>query len=165
VLGPQAAAQGQDAERLALDQLYEPGAAAANVPLYTARGIYSLPVTLPRSTSSGQAPGEVRLDFARPSGEAELSLWAVPVSTIANLYETIAIVAGLLAIAVLAKIWPQPQNKQPMSAKHVISYALLLVVLTLVLGLLGLLISLFIVLLSEARRGAFIHSTIDNVQI
>jgi hypothetical protein len=151
VLGPQAAAQRQEAGRLApgVDQLYEPGAAVAGVPLYTARGIYSLPVTLPE--------GEVRLDFARPSGEAELSLWAVPVSTIRSLYETIAIVAGLLALVVLVKIWPRPQNKRPMSAKHVIGYALLLVVLTLVLGLLGLLVSLLIILVSEARRGAFVR--------
>ena len=101
--------------------------------------------------------GEVRLDFARPSGEAELSIWAVPLSTIRNLYGTIGIIAGLCVIAGIVKIWPQPENRQPTSAKRVISYALLFVVLTLVLGLLGLLISLFIILLSEAKRGVFVR--------
>ena len=125
----------------------EPG--PAYVPLYTAKGIYSLPMTLPE--------GEVRLDFARPSGEAELSIWAVPLRTIRNLYGTIGIIAGLCVIAGIVKIWPQPENRQPTSAKRVISYALLLVVLTLVLGLLGLLISLFIILLSEAKRGVFVR--------
>jgi hypothetical protein len=135
-----------------LGQRNEPAAAVAGVPLYTARAIYSLPVTLPE--------GEVRLDFARPSGEAELSLWAVPVSTIRNLYETIAIVAGLLALAVLVKIWPRPQNKQPMSAKRAVGYALLLVILTLVLALPGLLVSLLVVLVCEAKRGAFVRPSL-----
>jgi len=151
VAGPQAAAQVEEGGRLApgTDQLYDFGASVANVPFYTARAVYSLPVTLPE--------GEVRLDFARPSGEAELSLWAVSVSTTCNLYETIAIVAGLLVMAVLVKIWPRPQSKQPMSAKRAIGYALLLVILTLALVLPGLLVSLLVILVCEAKRGVFIR--------
>lgn len=149
VAGAGLRAEAEEAAGLVLNQLDEAGSGPADVPLYTAKGIYSLPVTLPEA--------EVRLDFARPSGEAELSIWAVPLSTIRNLYGTIGIIAGLCVIAGIVKIWPQPENRQPTSAKRVISYALLLVALTLVLGLLGLLISLFIILLSEAKRGVFVR--------
>ena len=41
------------------------------------------------------------------------------------------------------------------AVKGVIVYILLLVVLTVLLGLAGLLISFFVILLSEAKRGAF----------
>ncbi len=154
VAGPGLRAEAEEAAGLVLKQLDEARSGSADVlfydvPLYTAKGIYSLPVTLPEA--------EVRLDFSRPSGEAELSIWAVPLSTIRNLYGTIGIIAGLCVIAGIVKIWPQPENRQPTSAKRVISYALLLVALTLVLGLLGLLISLFIILLSEAKRGVFVQ--------
>ncbi|MHC4509151.1 MAG: hypothetical protein ACYTAO_09355, partial [Planctomycetota bacterium] len=124
------------------------GLALADLQPYTAKGIYSLPVTLPE--------GEVRLDFARPSGEAELSLWAVPLSTIHNLYATIAILAALLAIVALVKIWPRPQSRQPTSAKRIIGYGLLSVALSLVLGVSGVLVSLVVIVLCEARRGAFV---------
>jgi len=120
---------------------------------YVARGIYSLPVTLPE--------GEVRLDFARPAGEAQISLWAVPVSAIHGLYSTLAVIAALFIALGVIKIWPtsfcfaKTKQRRPISVKRIIVYVLLLVVLTLIVGLLGLLISLFIVLLCEARRGAF----------
>jgi hypothetical protein len=133
----------------------QPQAPAAQEPdayAYTASGTYSLPVTLPA--------GEVRLDFTRPSGGAELSLWAVPVETLDNLYGTAAVIASLLVIAGLVKIWPRSATKRPITALHVVGYILLLVVLTLVLGLLGVIISLLVILLSEARRGAFVRQAI-----
>jgi hypothetical protein len=117
---------------------------------YTARSVYSLPVTLPQ--------GAVRLDFARPAGEANLSLWAVPLSTFRNLYGTFAVIAGLFILAVLVKIWPRPDKKQPISVKRILAYTLLFVALTLVLWPLGLLATVFIILLSEARRGVFVSS-------
>jgi hypothetical protein len=138
------------------EQPYMPEAAPGDVQLYTAKGVYSLPVTLPK--------GEVRLDFARPSGEAELSLWAVPLSTIRNLYGTLTVFVGLFVIVGLVKIWPRPEQKRPISARRVISYTLLFVALVLVLGLLGLLISLFIILLSEARRGVFARPAVAKVE-
>ena len=115
--------------------------------VYIASGTYSLPVTLPA--------GEVRLDFARSSGGAELSIWAVPIETLDNLYGTAAIVVTVLVIAGLVKIWPRSIKKNPISARHIIGYILLLILLPLLLGLLGLLISLIVILLSEAKRGAF----------
>jgi hypothetical protein len=90
-----------------VDQAYAPQSASTGTQLYTARGTYSLPVTLPRSASAGQAPGEVRLDFARPSGQAQLTLWAVPLNTIRKLYGTAAILAALFAVLALVKAWPR----------------------------------------------------------
>ncbi|OHB73524.1 MAG: hypothetical protein A2Z25_23715 [Planctomycetes bacterium RBG_16_55_9] len=129
-----------------MGQPYAPAAASTGVPLYTARGTYSLPVTLPE--------GAVRLDFSRPAGEAELSLWAVSQGTIRKLYGTIALVLGLFVVALLAKVWPRPETRMPISAKCIIAYLLIVVALTFVLGLAGLLVSLLVILFSEAKRGA-----------
>jgi len=100
--------------------------------------------------------GEVRLDFARPSGQAQLTLWAVPLSTIRKLYGSAAIVAALFAVLALVKSWPRPEARKPTSAKRIIGYGLLLIALSLPLGPLGLLVSLFVIVLCEARRGAFV---------
>ena len=124
-----------------------PAAQEAAGEVYIASGTYSLPVTLPA--------GEVRLDFARSSGGAELSIWAVPAETLDNLYGTAAVVVTVLVIAGLVKIWPRSIKKNPISIRHIIGYILLLILLPLLLGLLGLLISLIVILLSEAKRGAF----------
>jgi len=148
--GPGFPAEAEAARELGVvvDQAYEPGSAFTGMQPYTARGTYSLPVTLPE--------GEVRLDFARPSGQAQLTLWAVPLSTIRKLYGSAAIVAAMFAVLALAKAWPRPQSRQPASAKRIIGYGLLLIALSLVLGPLGLLVSLFVIVLCEARRGAFV---------
>ena len=123
-------------------------AAGEEIQPYVARGIYSLPVTLPE--------GEVRLDFARPAGQAQLSLWAMPARAIRSLYSALAVIAALFVALGIIKIWPQPVERKPISVKRIIVYVLLLVVVTLIVGLLGLLISLFVILVCEARRGLFI---------
>jgi hypothetical protein len=122
-------------------------AAGEEIQPYVARGTYSLPVTLPE--------GEVRLDFARPAGRAQLSLWAMPVSAIRSLYSALAVIAALFVALGVIKIWPRPVERRPISVKRIIVYVLLLVVVTLIVGLLGLLISLFVILVCEARRGLF----------
>jgi hypothetical protein len=124
-----------------------PSLAPQEMQPYVAKGIYSLPVTLPE--------GEVRLDFARPSGEAELSIWVVSVSIIRKLYGTLAVMAALILVLGIIKVWPKPETRRPISVKRIIVYIALLVVLTVISGLIGLLASLFIILLSESRRGAF----------
>ena len=139
----------RDSESAAWGQM--PAAKESDAYAYTASGTYSLPVTLPA--------GEVRLDFTRPSGGAELSLWAVPLETLDNLYGT-AVIVAVLMIAGLVKIWPRSATKRPISARHIVGYILLLVVLTLVLGLLGLFVSLLVILLSEARRGVFVRQAV-----
>ena len=114
---------------------------------YVAKGTYSLPVTLPQ--------GDVRLDFARPSGDAELTIWAVPEGTIKSLYGTIAVIVALLLGLWVIKIWPMSPEKRAISVRRIIAYVLLLPALTIILGLMGLLISIFIILTIEglsARR-------------
>ncbi|MBN2210195.1 MAG: hypothetical protein JW709_02260 [Sedimentisphaerales bacterium] len=119
---------------------------AAGVQLhYAAAGMYSLPVTLPE--------GEVRLDFARPSGGAELSILAVPVKLIHNLYGTATVIVGLLLVLGVIKIWPKQGHKEPLSTRRMVGYIVLLVLLTILAGLLGFLVSVVIILLSEIKRG------------
>jgi hypothetical protein len=160
VAGPRPATETAETEGIVLGGTFQsdrpgspqgvPRTVLGDLQPYTARSVYSLPVTLPQ--------GAVRLDFARPAGEANLSLWAVPLSTFRNLYGTFAVIAGLFILAVLVKIWPRPDKKQPISVKRILAYTLLFVALTLVLWPLGLLATVFIILLSEARRGVFVSS-------
>ena len=112
VAGPGSQVDAEDVRRRGgiAGQAYGYESTFAGTQLYTARGTYSLPVTLPGSTGGGQAPGEVRLDFARPSGETQLTLWAVPLSTIYRLYGTAGIFAALVVVLVLSKVWPRPQR-------------------------------------------------------
>jgi hypothetical protein len=159
VAGPRPATEKVETEGLVLDgtlQSGRPGSVFGDLQPYTAQSVYSLPVTLPA--------GAVRLDFARPAGEANLSLWAVPLSTFRNLYGTSAVIAGLFMLVVFVKIWPRPDKKQPISVKRILAYTLLFVALTLVLWPLGLLASVFIILLSEAKRGVFVNSPIAKVE-
>jgi len=111
---------------------------------YVAKGMYSLPVTLPE--------GEVRLDFARSAGEARLSVWAVPTTTIRNLWATAAVLIALLIVLGLMKIWPD--KPAPLSLKRAIIYVLIFAVLAGVLGLFGLIITLLIIFAAETRRAA-----------
>ena len=104
--GLQAVAEEVRGRGLGVEQANVPQPDFAGKQIYTARGTYSLPVTLPGSAASGPVPGEVRLDFARPSGQAQLTLWAVPVSTIYRLYGTAGILAALLVVLAVSKVWP-----------------------------------------------------------
>ena len=105
---------------------------------YVARAVYSLPVTLPQ--------GEVRLDFARPGGDVEISLWAVPTSTLRNLCRTFIVLVAVLIAFGLIRIWPGLQRPRPLSAKRIVIYFCSLVLLGLILGLVGLLIALLIII-------------------
>jgi hypothetical protein len=104
----QAAAPGLEMlqERLEPTVPTGPGAVAVYTPAtteevaeaYVTRAVYSLPVTLPQ--------GEVRLDFARPGGDVEISLWAVPTSTLKNLCRTLIILVAVLIALGAVRIWP-----------------------------------------------------------
>ena len=114
---------------------------------YAAQNIYSLPVSLPSGS-------EVQLDFARSSGDAQLSVWAVPVSTITNLVTTLIIaVLSLLTYAIFRLL----QNPLRLNAKHSISkklvviYIMLFVILSVFFGIWGLIAGLLIILLNEVR--------------
>jgi len=112
---------------------------------YEAKGLYSLPVVLPG--------GEVQLDFARPSGEARLSVWAVPVRTLHQLYGSAAALSLLGLGLVVIKFWPETIRRRPLTAKRIVVYGLCLLVLIFCLGLFGALLSLFIILVSESFAG------------
>jgi hypothetical protein len=117
---------------------------------YVAKGTYSLPVALPE--------GEVRLDFARSAGQAQLSIWAVPLATIRNLQATAAVVVALLIVLGIIKIWPA--TAAPISAKRAIIYLVLFLTLTLTLGLLGLIFILLAIFAVEAVRAASLRKTV-----
>jgi len=127
-----------------------PAAAAENLDQYVAKGTYSLPVALPQ--------GEVRLDFARSAGEAQLSIWAVPLATIRNLQATVAVVVALFIVLGIIKIWPA--TAAPISAKRAIIYLALFLTLTLTLGLLGLILTLLTIFAVEAVRAASLRKTV-----
>ncbi|MBN1973497.1 MAG: hypothetical protein JW787_07640 [Sedimentisphaerales bacterium] len=116
--------------------------------LYTSQNVYSLPVSLP----SG---GEVQLDFARSSGQAELSVWAVPVKTITNLLATLVIAVLFVLMLGFMKLWSKYNKKRTIPARAIIVYVLLFIILTVLLGPLGLIASLLIILLNEARHAVF----------
>jgi hypothetical protein len=114
---------------------------------YVAGATYSLPVTLPQ--------GGIRLHFARPLGDPELSIWAVPINTMRKLYASVAVIVVLILLLAAVKFWPSPTEKKPISRKRIMLYVALLVGSVLLLGLLGLIISAVVLLLLEARRGIF----------
>jgi hypothetical protein len=113
---------------------------------YVARGTYSLPVSLPA--------GQVRLDFAHPSGQVRLSIWAVPVRTFHTLYGSLVVLAALAVLLTAVKMWPRLPKRQPLSKKRTILYIVLSVVLVVLLGLLGLFVSLAVIMAIEAARGS-----------
>ncbi len=115
---------------------------------YTAHNVYSLPVSLPES-------GEIQLDFARSSGQAQISVLAIPVRTITNLITTLIIAGLALLLFVIIKLWPKYKTGRTLSKRAIIVYIVLVVCLSLLFGAPGLLISLLIILLSEGRHAAF----------
>jgi len=110
--------------------------------LYVAKGTYSLPVTLP--------DGEIRLDFARSAGQAQLTVWAVPQTTIRNLYATAVVLIALLIALTIVKIWPA--NRPSISLKRAIVYLILLIALTLLAWILGLIVGIIIIFTVEVLR-------------
>ncbi|MHC4361920.1 MAG: hypothetical protein ACYSTZ_03765, partial [Planctomycetota bacterium] len=122
----------------------EPLAAGEVIRPYIARGTYSLPVTVPE--------GQIRLDFAHPSGEAELSIWAVPVGVLRTLYGTLTVLGVLAVLLGVIRIWPESIERQPLSVKRVVVYIVLFGVLTVLVGLLGLLVGILIIPAAEALR-------------
>ncbi|MEJ2649046.1 MAG: hypothetical protein P8016_11650, partial [Sedimentisphaerales bacterium] len=112
---------------------------------YAAQNIYSLPVSLPSGS-------EVQLDFARSSGDAQLSVWAVPVGTIRNLVTTLVITLLAILVYAIVRLWPRRfrrDTKRPVSKELVLIYISLIVILSVLFGALGLTASLILILLNE----------------
>lgn len=64
---------------------------------WVAGGNYSLPVELPQ--------GQVVLDFARPAGDCQLSIWAISRSFLVSVYTTIGIMCIILGAWALGRVW------------------------------------------------------------
>jgi hypothetical protein len=64
--------------------------------LYAAGGTFSLPVTLPE--------GQVQLDFARPGGDAEVSVLVVSEELVGRAYGTAEVVGTLIGLLILWRI-------------------------------------------------------------
>ena len=120
------------------------GTTTDQVETYVAGGVYPLAVSLPA--------GEVRLDFARPGGEAVLSVWALRASVVHALYRTLAIFGLCVLVVALAVVWPRNIKRQPMTTKYAIVYTLTAVFLIVLLGLLGMLIAAAIITAFEITR-------------
>jgi hypothetical protein len=111
---------------------------------HVAGGTYSLPVSLP-------ADG-VRLDFARPGGDAQLSIVAIPVGMIHNAKST-AIIAILATIAVvIIKFWPRGFQPATLKTGYVILYLAVLTALTIMSGIFGLIAAAAFIALCEYNR-------------
>ena len=138
----------------------EPGPAPAGEAMptagvggYVAAGTFSLPVELPE--------GEVRLDFARPSGQAEVTIWAIRVSLIHKLCGTGIVLAAIVLLAAVIKLAQRLTRRATVpSTWRLIVYAVLLVAGTLLargIGLAagaGLIAAAVIILLLEMLRNA-----------
>jgi hypothetical protein len=61
--------------------------------VYTGAGTFSLPVALPE--------GQLQIDFTKPGGDAELSVWVVSERIENGAYST----AGVLAVALAALVF------------------------------------------------------------
>ena len=119
-----------------------PGGPSTGLQPHIAKGTFSLPVQLP-------ATG-IRLDFARPGGQARLTIWAVRTSAIRDLVRTVALVvvfAGLFFLYTL--LLKKGIALAPISLLRVVGYAVLALLLLAILGCLGLVPWLLIVILVE----------------
>jgi hypothetical protein len=119
---------------------------------YVATGTYSLPISLPA--------GQVRLDFARPMGGAELSIWAVPAKTMNNLYVGVIVIIALGVSLTIIKYWPKGVGRQPISAKRMVVYIVLVVITAIAMGFIGLIVGTLVVGAVEITRAATLNKTI-----
>ncbi len=112
---------------------------------YNSDGTYSLPVQF--STGGG-----TRLDFAHPSGDAILSIWAVSRSLLNKCLGTVLILLGLAVTAAIVRYWPQSGDGSTISVKRMVIYITLFVVSGIVIGLSGLVISFMIIGFCQIKR-------------
>lgn len=111
---------------------------------YVAGGVYSLPVSLPG--------GGVRLDFARPSGDAELTIWAVPDRAVAGTLNTLVVLVISIVVTMAIRIWPRNLKPAAFKIRYAIVYAVLVVGLTIIFGIAGLIAAAMIVTITELSR-------------
>jgi small-conductance mechanosensitive channel len=96
--------------------------------------------------------GEIRLDFSRPGGQAELSIWAIRRSVLQKIYGTAAVGIAAVILTLLgrlsARIKPSDKNR----GAFILGYVVLALVLIVIGGFMGLVIWLVIVLVTELLR-------------
>ncbi len=112
--------------------------------VYVAGGVYSLPVSLPG--------GGLRLDFARPSGDAELTIWAVPDRAVAGTLNTLVVLVISIVAALAIRIWPRNLKPAAFKVRYAIVYAVLVVGLTIIFSIAGLIVAALIVTITELSR-------------
>ncbi|MHC4212571.1 MAG: hypothetical protein ACYSWP_04255 [Planctomycetota bacterium] len=120
--------------------------AAEQMDAYVAKGTYSLPVSLPQ--------GQIRLDFARPAGDVELTIWAMPTRTLYALYGTAAVLVALALLLGGIKLWPKSGPRMSISKKRGFLYLSILILTLLLLGFAATLIAVLVIVAIEARRSA-----------
>ena len=111
---------------------------------YVASGVYSLPVSLPG--------GGLRLDFARPSGDAELTIWAVPDRAVTGTLNTLIVIVISIVAALAIRMWPREFRPAAFKVRYAIIYAVLAVGLTIIFSVAGLIAAAVIVAISELCR-------------
>ena len=122
------------------------GPAAAQAGLgYVSAGTYSLPVPLPE--------GEVKLDFARPGGQAELAVTAIPVSLIHSLWGTATVILALAIVGAVAAFLSRFVGPRQTRIRA-LCYAVILALLAIVAGLVGLVVALVLIGIIELARRA-----------
>jgi len=112
---------------------------------YVAGGMFSLPVDLPG--------GEVELHFARPGGDAEVTLWVVRSSVIDGASQTGIVVVFLVVLLVAIRVWrgwSKRVTTPPVGL--IIAYVTLLVILAAVAGLAGAVVTVLLVAVFEIVR-------------
>ena len=82
-----------------------------------------------------------------------------------KIYGSFAVIAMLLVALGIVKLWPDSAGRRSLSTKRIVVYVLLLVGLSVVLGLLGLFISLLLILLCEAGRSGFARRPVHKATI
>ena len=106
-----------------------------------ASGTFSLPIDLPE--------GEFQMDFARPGGDAELGLYAIPKALPSRLWTTGGVVLGVLIFGLFIWRWTRIQKRMDFSPKRWLGYFCILLLLLVILGWIGLIIAVCLFLSNE----------------
>ena len=112
---------------------------------YVAAGMMSLPVELPA--------GGVELHFARPGGDAAVTLWAVRTSMLDGLGRAGGVLLALVVVFIAARLWRHWAARAAVPARgSVIAYVVLLALLLALLGPAGLILAVLLVPSAELIR-------------
>jgi heme/copper-type cytochrome/quinol oxidase subunit 2 len=83
-----------------------------------------MPISLPA--------GQVQLDFAHPSGQAVVALWAVPQRLIDSIMAAVALILAIVALIVIRGIWRGGRTERGASGRSASTIRKLIAVTVLV---------------------------------